>query len=57
MCRLKIKELVSEAHATVPELPAKHARIMKEVATRLEATYTALTESLAQLEKLIGKAQ
>ncbi|MES0319988.1 hypothetical protein KDV87_04055 [Citrobacter sedlakii] len=57
MCRLKIKELVAEAHATVPELPAKHARIMKEVATRLEATYAVLTESLAQLEKLIGKAQ
>ncbi|HCU0293718.1 TPA: hypothetical protein OUE56_000583 [Citrobacter sedlakii] len=57
MCRLKIKELVAEAHATLPELPAKHARIMKEVATRLEATYAALTESLAQLEQLKGKAQ
>ncbi|EPV3658249.1 hypothetical protein SedNR2807_10960 [Citrobacter sedlakii] len=57
MRRLKITELVAEAHASVPELPAKHARIMKEVATRLEATYAALTESLAQLDQLKGKAQ
>ncbi len=57
MRRLKIKELVAEAHASVPELHTKHARLMKEVATRLEATYAALTESLAQLEQRKGKTQ
>lgn len=58
MRRLKIKELVAEAHASVPELPTKHGRLMKEVATRLEATYAALTESLARLvQQREGNAQ
>lgn len=51
MRRMKVKELVAEALASVSELPPKHAPLMREVATRLEATYAALTESLAQLEQ------
>lgn len=51
MRRLKVKELVAEAFASVDELPPKHASLMREVATRLEATFAALTESLAQLEQ------
>ncbi|EFL8805053.1 hypothetical protein [Escherichia coli] len=48
---MKVKELVAEAFASVAELPPKHASLMREVATRLEATFAALTESLAQLEQ------
>ncbi|HGI8195753.1 TPA: hypothetical protein ACJT77_005156 [Citrobacter freundii] len=48
MRRMKVKELVAEAFASVDELPPKHAQLMREVATRLEVTFAALTESLAQ---------
>ncbi|MBY5300962.1 hypothetical protein FP371_22375 [Citrobacter freundii] len=51
MRRLKVKELVAEAFASVDELPPKHARIMREVATRLEITFAALTETLSQLKQ------
>ncbi|EMX5041373.1 hypothetical protein AAG784_004072 [Escherichia coli] len=51
MRRMKVKELVAEAFASVAELPPKYASLMREVATRLEATFAALTESLAQLEQ------
>lgn len=46
MCRLKIKELVSAAHAAVAELPPTQAKLMREMATRLDVTYAALTESI-----------
>ena len=39
MRRMKVKELVAEAFASVAELPPKHASLMREVATRLEATF------------------
>lgn len=42
MRRMKVKELVAEAFASVAELPPKHASLMREVATRLEATFAAL---------------
>ncbi|EFM9261607.1 hypothetical protein IR330_003929 [Salmonella enterica] len=48
---MKVKELVAEAFASVAELPPKHAPLMREVATRLEATFAALKESLVQLEQ------
>ncbi|MGK9006579.1 hypothetical protein ACR6JC_18650 [Citrobacter europaeus] len=51
MCRMKVKELVAEAFASVAELPPKHALLMREVATRLDATFAALKESLLQLEQ------
>ena len=51
MRRMKVKELVAEAFASVDELPPKHAPLMREVATRLEATFAALKESLVQLEQ------
>lgn len=46
MRRMKAKELVAEAFASVAELPPKHALLMREVATRLDATFAALKESL-----------
>lgn len=51
MRRMKVKELVAEAFASVAELPQKHAPLMREVATRLDATFAALKESLVQLEQ------
>lgn len=51
MRRMKVKELVAEAFASVAELPPKHAPLMRELATRLDATFAALKESLVQLEQ------
>ena len=51
MRRMKVKELVAEAFASIAGLPPKHAPLMREVATRLEATFAALKESLVQLEQ------
>ena len=45
MCRLKVKELVAKAHATVGDLPPAQRQIMTEVITRLDTVYVALTES------------
>ena len=49
MRRLKVKELVAEAHASVAELPPAQARVMREVACRLDTTFVALTEAMDQL--------
>lgn len=49
MRRLKVKELAAEAHAAATELPPEYAQLMRDVATRLEVTFLALTESLDQL--------
>ncbi|HDG1681626.1 TPA: hypothetical protein PFE14_002068 [Kluyvera ascorbata] len=45
MRRLKVKELVAKAHASVADLPPAQGQIMRDVATRLDATFAALTES------------
>lgn len=42
MRRMKVKELVAEPFASVPELPPKYAPLMREITTRLEATSAAL---------------
>ena len=44
MPRMKIKELVAAAHAAAGE----EASLMREVATRLDVTFAALTESMDQ---------
>lgn len=49
MRRLKVKELAAEAHAAAAELQPEYAQLMRDVATRLEVTFLALTESLDQL--------
>ena len=51
MRRMKVKELVAEALPPLLKLPPKHAPLMREVATRLDATFAALKESLVQLEQ------
>ena len=45
MRRLKVKELVAKAHASVADLPPAQGQTMRDVATRLDATFAALTES------------
>lgn len=56
---LKIKELVAAARAAAPELPPAAAQLMRDVASRLDVTFSALTESLdirtglaAEVEKM-----
>lgn len=49
MRRLKVKELVAEAHSSVASLPLEQGQIMREVATRLDTTFVALTEAMDQL--------
>lgn len=43
---LKVKELVSVAHAAAAELPPEAALLMKEVAKRLDVTFVALSEAM-----------
>lgn len=49
MRRLKVKELVAEAHSSVASLPPEQGQMMREVATRLDTTFVALTEAMDQL--------
>ena len=49
MRRLKVRELVVEAHAAARALPPEQGQLMREVTTRLDATFAALTEAMDQL--------
>ena len=49
MRRLKVRELVAEAHAAATALPPAQGQLMREVTTRLDATFAALTEAMDQL--------
>ncbi|HBP8874110.1 TPA: hypothetical protein L6676_000343 [Escherichia coli] len=57
MRRMKVKELVAQAHASVRELPPAQGELMREVATRLDVTFAALTEALDQLVTARAEAQ
>ncbi|NUH52665.1 hypothetical protein HUK76_02925 [Citrobacter portucalensis] len=57
MRRMKVKELVAEAHATVAELPPAQGQLMREIASRLDVTFVALTEALDQLVTARAEAQ
>ncbi|MHA1023828.1 hypothetical protein [Enterobacter ludwigii] len=48
MPRMKIKGLVAAAHAAAGKLPPADAALIREVATRLDVTFAALTESVDQ---------
>lgn len=48
MCRLKVKELVAKAHASIGVLPPAQRQVMLEVITRLDTVFAALTESMEQ---------
>lgn len=49
MRRMKVKELVAEAHASAAGLPPAQGQLMREVTTRLDVTFVALTEAMDQL--------
>ena len=46
MAHVKVKDLVAAAHAASRGLPPAEAKLMRDVATRLDVTYVALTESM-----------
>lgn len=52
---LKVKELVAAAHASASELPPAEACLMNEVATRLDVTFTALSEAMDQRVSLMAE--
>lgn len=46
MAHVKVKDLVAAAYAASHGLPPEEAKLMRDVATRLDVTYVALTESM-----------
>ncbi|HHR0987935.1 hypothetical protein [Klebsiella michiganensis] len=48
MAHVKVKDLVAAAHAASHGLPPVEAKLMRDVATRLDVTYVALTEAMDQ---------
>ncbi|HID5455649.1 TPA: hypothetical protein ACXEQK_004874 [Klebsiella pneumoniae] len=46
MAHVKVKDLVAAAHAASQGLPPTEAKLMRDIATRLDVTYVALTESM-----------
>ncbi|NEG58224.1 hypothetical protein [Pantoea agglomerans] len=52
---MKVKELVAAAHAAAPELPPAAAQLMREVATRLDVTFVALSEAMGQRDALAAE--
>lgn len=46
MAHVKVKDLVAAAYAASRGLPPAEAKLMRDVATRLDVTYVALTESM-----------
>lgn len=46
MAHVKVKDLVAAAYAASQSLPPAEAKLMRDVATRLDVTYVALTESM-----------
>lgn len=57
MRRLKVKELVTAAHDAAPGLPPATASLMREMATRLDVTFTALTELMDQRVALMAEIE
>jgi len=54
---MKVKDLVAAAHAAAPELPPAAAQLMREVATRLDVTFIALSEAMEQRVALMSLNQ
>lgn len=46
MAHVKVKDLVAAAYAASQGLPPAVAKLMRDIATRLDVTYVALTESM-----------
>ncbi|WP_277971903.1 hypothetical protein [Pantoea agglomerans] len=52
---MKVKELVAAAHAAAPDLPPAAAQLMREVASRLDVTFVALSEAMVQRDALAAE--
>lgn len=52
---MKVKDLVNAAHTAAPELPPAAAKLMREVATRLDVTFIALSEAMDQRVALMAE--
>ncbi len=50
--RLTTKELVAEAYRAARSLPPESAKLVTELATRLDVTRAALCESLSERDRL-----
>lgn len=48
MAHLKVKDLVAAANAAAPDLPPAAAKLMRDIASRLDVTFVALTEAMDQ---------
>ncbi|HIF5899843.1 TPA: hypothetical protein ACX3HX_002493 [Raoultella ornithinolytica] len=48
MAHLKVKDLVAAANAAAPDLPPAEAKLMRDIASRLDVTFVALTEAMDQ---------
>lgn len=48
MAHLKVKDLVAAANAAAPDLPPAAAKLMRNIASRLDVTFVALTEAMDQ---------
>ncbi|CAM8573610.1 Prophage protein [Klebsiella pneumoniae] len=54
MAHMKVKELVAAAYAAAPDLPPEKAELMRNIASRLDVTFIALTEAMDQAAVLAG---
>lgn len=52
---MKVKELVAAARIAASDLPPAAAQLMREVATRLDVTFIALSEALDQRVPLMAE--
>lgn len=48
MTHMKVKELVAAANAVATDLPPEAAKLMRDIASRLDVTFIALTEAMDQ---------
>lgn len=55
--RLTTRQLVAEAHQAARSLPPASAKLITELATRLDVTRAALCESLSERDRLAADAR
>ncbi|OVE63180.1 hypothetical protein SQ56_00640 [Klebsiella variicola] len=48
MAHMKVKELVAAANAAATDLPPAAAQLMRDITSRLDVTFVALTEVMDQ---------
>lgn len=53
--RMNAKELIAEARVTAPSLPPAAAKLMSDMADRLDVQYAVIRESQAQLHAVVAE--